>query len=119
MYRPENIERNLIILSLKNEGIYYKEIAKRVGCSVSVVTRVIMDARREGIIAPIAPNADHAFQTLRTVTGERGGSVAELCKAMGYDAVQWFFKTKPEGVTFAEYVGYIARDVYEDEKEKA
>ena len=40
-----------------------------------------------------------------------------VCKAMGHEAVRWVFKSKPDGVTFAEYVGYIVKDVYEEEKE--
>ena len=41
MFKPETLERNLII-ALKKKGMYYKDIAEKVGCSVSIVTNVVI-----------------------------------------------------------------------------
>ena len=70
------------------------------------------------LIDIIVPDAHTALQTLRAAAGgEKGGNMPIVCKAMGHEAVRWVFKSKPDGVTFAEYVGYIVKDVYEEEKE--
>jgi uncharacterized protein YjcR len=102
MFKPETLERNLIIIALKKKGMYYKDIAEKVGCSVSIVTNVVWEARRSGMLDIIVPDAHTALQALRAAAGEKGGNMPIVCKAM---------------VTFAEYVGYIVKDVYEEEKE--
>jgi hypothetical protein len=118
MFKPETLERNLIIIALKKKGMYYKDIAEKVGCSVSIVTNVVWEARKSGMLDIIVPDAHNALQTLRAAAGgEKGGNMPIVCKTMGHEAVRWVFKSKPDGVTFAEYVGYIVKDVYEEEKE--
>jgi hypothetical protein len=107
--------RNAEICRLRTEfKMPYKQISHLLGCTHGVVTCVLKSERAAGRCLRRSEGANpFSFILDRSKTnGMTAGKISTICEILGLEATQWIWKTRPEGMTFAEAIGVICKDAY-------
>lgn len=104
--------RRRVVLRLSQEGVMQKDIAARLGVTISMVGKDRTALRKAGLLQKRPPKdpVTPALQDFQI----KIGAVRPALHVLSMDELEWLLKEVPEGVTLAEVLVAIARDAYLD-----
>jgi len=116
---PEgNVERDMQIIHLANQGLRAVDVAQRLRMSrTNVATRMsaLMKSgklkraiERRGSVEDAKQRGNIMYQRYKI----KLGFVSDALMQLDIEQCEWLFEQVPHGMTLAEYLGAIARDVY-------
>ena len=114
-------KRRTEVVALHSQGLSNQEIAERLGTKVGLISTDVYNARKLGLLPP-APRGGPQRSAL-WVLKSSGRKYKELGKMMSIlDALTreeaiWLIETLPKGVTLAEYLASMVKDIYAEEHE--
>ena len=115
---------NKQIVALANNGLSIKQIADGVGMTSTAVACRMTTLMRNGKLKAYSERTgrinteDGRYRILRKRYNRNTGSIMEILTSITFDEASWIYKTAPEGLTIAEWIGVLLRDVIAEEDEK-
>ncbi len=115
---------NKQIIALANNGLSIKQIAEGVGMTGTAVACRMTTLMRNGKLKPHSERTgrinteEGRYRILRKRYNRNTGSIMEILTNITFDEAEWIYKTAPEGLTIAEWVGVLLRDVIAEENDK-
>ena len=100
--KAERAKRNAEIIRLRKLNVPYKVIARDLNIQHALITRIIKL---------------HSESDMKR-NQRNSGSIAQVIKIIGDDALHWIYQSKPAEMTLAEYVGVLVKDLYLEETGK-
>lgn len=104
--------RDEAIITLRKKKYSYKQIMAELNVTHGVVLYVI---KRDRCVEMSDPSVRKAFNHVLYQSKNEGmkvGKISDVCSILGYKGVKWVLKSKPDGMSFAEYVGVILKDLH-------
>ena len=121
---PESRTINKQIVALANNGLSIKQIADGVGMTSTAVACRMTTLMRNGKLKAHSERTgrinteDGRYRILRKRYNRNTGSIMEILTSITFDEASWIYKTAPEGLTIAEWIGVLLRDVIAEESDK-
>lgn len=115
---------NKQIVALANNGLSIKQIADGVGMTSTAVACRMTTLMRNGKLKAHSERTgrinteDGRYRILRKRYNRNTGSIMEILTSITFDEAAWIYKTAPEGLTIAEWIGVLLRDVIAEEESK-
>ena len=112
---------NKQIVALANNGLSIKQIADGVGMTSTAVACRMTNLMRNGKLKSHSERTgrinteDGRYRILRKRYNRNTGSIMEILTSITFDEAAWIYKTAPEGLTIAEWIGVLLRDVIAEE----
>ena len=109
------------IVKLANDGKSIAQIADGVGMKSTTVARRMTTLMSNGKLKPYSERTgrinteDGRYRILRKRYNRNTGSIMEILTSITFDEASWIYKTAPEGLTIAEWIGVLLRDVIAEE----
>ena len=97
--KADRAKRNAEIIRLRKLKVPYKVIAQELNIKPRLINGIIRRSTESKL-------KRHWRDT---------GSIAQVIKIIGDDALYWVYQSKPAEMTFAEYVGVLVKDLYLEE----
>ena len=119
----ESHTTNKQIIVLANEGKSIAQIADGVGMTSTAVACRMTTLMRNGELKPYSERTgridtpEGRYRILRKKYGRNTGSMMEILTSISFDEASWIYETAPEGLTIAEWIGVLLRDVIAEEKD--
>ena len=110
--RIDRRSRDEAIITLRKQKYTYKQIMAELNVTHGVVLYVI---KRDRCVEMSDPSVRKAFNHVLYQSkneGMRVGKISDVCSILGYKGVKWVLKSKPDGLSFAEYIGVILKDLH-------
>jgi hypothetical protein len=114
---------NKHIVKLANDGKSIAQIADGVGMTSTAVACRMTTLMRNGKLKPYSERTgrinteDGRYRILRKRYNRNTGSIMEILTNITFDEASWIYKTAPEGLTIAEWIGVLLRDVIAEEND--
>lgn len=121
MYGAKSNTVNKQIIALANAGLPIKQIAASVGMNPPAVASRMTYLMRDGKLKPHSERTgsintqEGRYRILRKRYNRNTGSIMEILTNITFDEAEWIYKTAPEGLTIAEWIGVLLRDVIAEE----
>ena len=112
---------NKQIIALANEGKSIIQIAEGVGMTTTAVACRMTVLMRDGELKAHSERTgrintqEGRYRILRKRYNRNTGSIMEILTNITFDEAEWIYKTAPEGLTIAEWIGVLLRDVIAEE----
>jgi len=109
------------IVKLANDGKSIAQIADGVGMKSTTVARRMTTLMRNGKLKTYSERTgrinteDGRYRILRKRYNRNTGSIMEILTSITFDEASWIYKTAPEGLNIAEWIGVLLRDVVAEE----
>jgi hypothetical protein len=100
--KAERAKRNAEIIRLRKLKVPYKVIMRNLNIQHALIYRIVKL---------------HSESDMKR-NQRNSGSIAQVIKIIGDDALHWIYKSKPIEMTLAEYVGVLIKDLYLEETDK-
>ena len=124
MYGSKSRTINKQIIALANEGKSIIQIAEVVGMTTTAVACRMTVLMRDGKLKAHSERTgrinteDGRYRILRKRYNRNTGSIMEILTSITFDEASWIYKTAPEGLTIAEWIGVLLRDVIAEDTDK-
>ena len=124
MYGAKSNTVNKQIIALANAGLPIKQIADSVGINPPAVASRMTYLMRDGKLKAHSERTgrintqEGRYRILRKRYNRNTGSIMEILTNITFDEAEWIYKTAPEGLTIAEWIGVLLRDVIAEENDK-
>ena len=111
------------IVKLANDGKSIAQIADGVGMKSTTVARRMTTLMRNGKLKTYSERTgrinteDGRYRILRKRYSRNTGSIMEILTSITFDEASWIYKTAPEGLNIAEWIGVLLRDVIAEEND--
>lgn len=121
MYGAKSNTVNKQIIALANAGLPIKQIAASVGINPPAVASRMTYLMRDGKLKSHSERTgrintqEGRYRILRKRYNRNTGSIMEILTNITFDEAEWIYKTAPEGLTIAEWIGVLLRDVIAEE----
>ena len=121
MNGSESSTVNEQIVKLANDGKSIAQIADGVGMKSTTVARRMTTLMRNGKLKSYSERTgrinteDGRYRILRKRYSRNTGSIMEILTSITFDEASWIYKTAPEGLNIAEWIGVLLRDVIAEE----
>jgi len=121
MYGAKSNTVNKQIIALANAGLPIKQIAASVGMNPPAVASRMTYLMRDGKLKAHSERTGRIntqggrYRILRKRYNRNTGSIMEILTNITFDEAEWIYKTAPEGLTIAEWIGVLLRDVIAEE----
>ena len=121
MYGAKSNTVNKQIIALANAGLPIKQIAASVGINPPAVASRMTYLMRDGKLKAHSERTGRIntqggrYRILRKRYNRNTGSIMEILTNITFDEAEWIYKTAPEGLTIAEWIGVLLRDVIAEE----
>lgn len=120
IYGKASAELNERIRILALDGLSIRAIATELGRSRSMVSSRISVMRKKGRVPSAVICKEGKTKRSRLVAysikfGRRLGTMSAAMDCMSREQVQWLFRKTPEGMSVAQYVAAIVKDVYQED----
>ena len=115
---------NKQIVALANNGLSIKQIADGVGMTSTAVACRMTTLMRNGKLKHHSERTgrinteEGRYRILRKRYNRNTGSIMEILTNITFDDAAWIYKTAPEGLTIAAWIGVLLRDVIAEENDK-
>lgn len=121
MYGAKSNTVNKQIIALANAGLPIKQIAASVGMNPPAVASRMTYLMRDGKLKAHSERTGRIntqggrYRILRKRYNRNTGSIMEILTSITFNEAEWIYKTAPEGLTIAEWIGVLLRDVIAEE----